>query len=76
VHSIDNALPTTKDLTMTNATYTARPAAARVASFFLAVLASASVLGATVAGMQPRYDGAAPQVVALDSVTVTATKAN
>lgn len=61
---------------MTNATYTARPATARFASFFLAVLASATVLGATVVGMQPGYDGAAPQVVALDTVTVTAIKAN
>jgi hypothetical protein len=75
VHSIDNALPHPKDLAMTT-TYNARPAATRVASFVLAVLASASVLGATVAGMQPGYDGAAPQVVALDTVTVTATKAN
>jgi hypothetical protein len=33
------------------------------------------VLGATVAGMQPRLDAATP-VVALESVTVTATRVN
>lgn len=49
---------------------------ARVASFLLAVLASATVLGATLLGMQPRYEGASPHVVALQPVTVSAPAVN
>jgi hypothetical protein len=49
---------------------------ARVASFFLALLASATVLGATVLSMQPRYEGASPHVVALERVVVSAPALN
>ena len=49
--------------------------APRFAAVFFAFVASATVLGATVAGMQPRIDAVAP-VYALDAVTVTATRVN
>lgn len=47
----------------------------RATAFFFAFVASATVLGATVGGMQPRIDASLP-VVAMDTVTVTATRAN
>lgn len=49
--------------------------ASRAAAFACALVASATVLGATVAGMQPQTD-AAPQIVVLDTVTVTAARVN
>jgi len=55
--------------------FTTRSAATRISAFFLAVLASAAVLGATVGGMQPRIDSTAP-VIAMDTVTITATRTN
>ncbi len=48
----------------------------RAVALTFALVTTASVLGATVFGMQPHYAGAAPSVVALDSVTVTATRVN
>lgn len=56
-------------------TYTARTATARATSFLFAFVASATVLGATVAGMQPRMDADTP-LIAMDTVTVTAAKVN
>lgn len=56
-------------------TFTLRTASTRATALFFAFVASAAVLGATVAGMQPRLDAATP-VVALESVTVTATRVN
>jgi hypothetical protein len=47
----------------------------KFAAFALAVLTSVSVLGAVTAGMQPRVQ-TEMQLVALDAVTVTATKVN
>jgi hypothetical protein len=47
----------------------------KFAAFALAVLTSVSVLGAVTAGMQPRVQ-TEMQLVALDAVTVTATKIN
>jgi hypothetical protein len=58
---------------MTN--FTIRTATARATAFFFAFVASATVLGVTVAGMQPRMDSDTP-VVAMDTVTVTANKVN
>jgi hypothetical protein len=49
--------------------------AARLAAFAAALLTSALVLGSTVAGMQPHEDTSAP-VVAMERVTVTATRSN
>jgi hypothetical protein len=49
--------------------------APRAAAFFFAFVASATVLGATVAGMQPRLDSDTP-AIAMEAVTVTATKVN
>lgn len=60
---------------MTTTQFSTRTAAARATAFFFAFVASATVLGATVGGMQPRIDASLP-VVAMDTVTVTATKAN
>ena len=57
-----------------NATY-ATSVSARLAAFVGALLTSAVVLGSTLAGMQPR-DEAGLQVVALERVTVTATRSN
>jgi hypothetical protein len=57
-----------------NATYTAS-VAARLAAFAAALLTSAVVLGATLAGMQRHEDTSAP-VVAMERVTVTATRTN
>jgi hypothetical protein len=54
-----------------NANYTI-PARARLAAFVGAVLASALVLGSTVAGMQPK-DEASANLVALHRVSVSAT---
>ncbi len=56
-----------------NATYTTS-VSARLAAFAAALLTSAVVLGATLAGMQPHEDASA--VVALERVTVTATRTN
>lgn len=56
-------------------TFTLRTASTRVSALFFAFVASATVLGATVAGMQPRLDASVP-VIALESVTVTASKLN
>jgi hypothetical protein len=47
----------------------------KFAAFALAVLTSVSVLGAVTAGMQPRVQ-TEMHLVALDAVTVTATKVN
>ena len=58
-----------------NANATRTAASTRVAGFVLAVLASTAVLGATVGGMQP-HESSAPQIVALDHVTVNASKVN
>ncbi len=58
---------------MTN--FTLRTASTRATALFFAFVASATVLGATVAGMQPRLDASTP-VIALESVTVTASKLN
>src|SRR5262245_32386145 len=71
VHRQRNTTP--KDRTM-NAAYTAS-LSARFAAFAAAVLTSAVVLGSTMAGMQPDEDTSAP-VVALERVTVTATRTN
>lgn len=49
--------------------------APRAAAFLFAFVASASVLGAIVAGMQPRLDSDTP-VIAMEAVTVTATRVN
>ena len=56
------------------ATYTTS-VSVRLAAFASALLTSAVVLGATVAGLQP-HNEAATQVVALERVTVTATRSN
>jgi hypothetical protein len=48
--------------------------AAKLTAFAMALVASVIVLGSTVAGMQPQDD--AGQVVALERVTVTATRMN
>lgn len=58
-----------------NANATSTPASARIAGFFFAIVASTVILGATVGGMQAS-ESKAPQFIALDSVTVSATKAN
>jgi len=47
----------------------------RATALFFAFVTSAAVLGATVGGMQPRIDASLP-VVAMDTVTVIATRAN
>jgi hypothetical protein len=57
-----------------NANFTAS-FAARLAAFAAAVLTSAVVLGSTVAGMQPHEQFDTP-VVALERVTITATRTN
>ncbi len=48
---------------------------ARFAAFAVALVTSVVVLGSTVAGMQPRSDDA-NQVVALERITITATRTN
>ena len=57
-----------------NATYTTS-LQTRVVAFAVAVLTSAVVLGSTVAGMQPVELSNTP-VVALERVTITATRTN
>jgi len=57
-----------------NANFTA-PIKARAAAFAAALLASTTVLGATVFGMQPEQQAAA-QVFALERVVVTAPAVN
>jgi hypothetical protein len=47
----------------------------RIAGFAFAVITTMATLGATVGGMQAGSVGA-PQIVAMDSVTVSATKLN
>lgn len=49
--------------------------ASRLAAFAMAAVASAVVLGSTVAGMQPAADSNL-QVVALERITVTAPRVN
>lgn len=58
-----------------NATY-ATPVKTRITAAFLAIVMSFAVLGVTVTSMQPGYDGAAPQLVALDRVIITAPAVN
>jgi hypothetical protein len=48
---------------------------AKISAFALAVLTSATVLGAVVGGMQAQAQAPA-QVVALETVTITASRAN
>jgi hypothetical protein len=48
----------------------------RLAALVMSVVASTVVIGATVLGMQPGYEGASMPLIALDTVTVTATKVN
>jgi hypothetical protein len=48
-------------------------ATTKIAAFALALLTSVSVLGSVTAGMQPRVQGQM-EMIALDSVTITATK--
>lgn len=57
-----------------NANYTTS-LQARFAAFAVALVTSVVVLGSTVAGMQPRGDDA-NQVVALERITITATRTN
>jgi hypothetical protein len=71
--AIDNAGPHERTDTM-NATYTTS-VATKLAAFAVAVVTSAVVLGSTVAGMQPR-DEAGMNVIALERVTITATRTN
>ncbi len=56
-------------------TLTTLTPAARLAAFALALVASAVVLGSTVAGMQPD-DHTGLEVVALERVTITAERVN
>jgi len=49
---------------------------ARVAAFVAAVLMSATVLGATVSGMQGSAQLETPQVVVLERATISATAVN
>ncbi len=48
---------------------------ARLVAFAVALLTSALVLGSTVAGMQP-HDAGNLDVVALERITITATRTN
>jgi hypothetical protein len=57
-----------------NANYTT-PVSVRLAAFAVAVLASAVVLGSTVAGLQPKNE-AGMNVVAMERVTITAPRVN
>jgi len=57
-----------------NATYTTS-ALTRATAFVVAALASAVVLGSTVAGMQP-HETSGQQTIALERVTITATRMN
>jgi len=54
----------------------ATPTKARFAAFVLALVTSTTVLGATVFAMQPRYEGAGPQPIALERVVVSAPAVN
>jgi hypothetical protein len=51
------------------------PVSVRLAAFAVAVLASAVVLGSTVAGLQPK-DDAGMNVVAMERITITAPRVN
>jgi hypothetical protein len=66
--------PERKDRTMK--TNFATPTKARFAAFVLALVTSTTVLGATVFAMQPRYEGAGPQPIALERVVVSAPAVN
>jgi hypothetical protein len=66
--------PERKDRTMK--TNFATPTKARFAAFVLALVTSTTVLGATVFAMQPRYEGASPQLIALERVVVSAPAVN
>jgi hypothetical protein len=57
-----------------NATYTTS-LQTRLVAFAVALLTSALVIGSTVAGMQPHEDTSL-NVVALERVTITATRTN
>ena len=50
-------------------------AATKMTALFVAALTSAVVLGSTVAGLQPKHDASA-NVVAMERVTITATRTN
>ncbi len=56
-------------------THYATSFSARLAAFAAALLTSAVVLGGTVAGLQSQEEASAP-VVAMERVTVTATRTN
>jgi hypothetical protein len=77
--SVQRSTTNRKDRTMTKL---ASPAIstistpARVAAFIGAVLMSATVLGATVSGMQAGAQREAPQVVELERATISATAVN
>ena len=71
--AIDTHTEARKDHTM-NATYTTS-FLTRATAFVVAALTSAVVLGSTVAGMQP-HDDAGLQTIALERVTITATRTN
>ena len=60
---------------MTTTQLATRTAATRATALLFAFVASATVLGATVAGMSPTVTAELP-VVVMDSVTVHATKVN
>ncbi len=49
---------------------------ARCAACVLALVTSSTVLGASVFGMQPRYEGASPRLIALERVVVSAPAVN
>jgi hypothetical protein len=52
------------------------PTRTRIAGLFFSIVMSTAVLGATVLSMQPRYDGASPQLVALERVVISAPAVN
>lgn len=52
------------------------PTETRFAAFVLALVASTTLLGATVFAMQPRDEGASPQPIALERVVVSAPAVN
>jgi len=63
-----------EDRTMT--TITTISTQARVTAFVAAVLMSATVLGATVSGMQASAQLQTPQIVVLERATISATAVN
>jgi len=77
--SVQRSTTNRKDRTMTTITTIVTPAIstpARVAAFVGAVLMSATVLGATVSGMQGSVQFETPQVVVLERATISATALN